>query len=63
MTNEEKIRQLQTENQTLHTENDELKAEVERLQNRVDWFCKQHFGQKSEKTEYLADAAEKDNDA
>ena len=69
MTNEEKIKQLQTENQTLHTENDELKAEVERLQNRVDWFCKQHFGQKSEKTEYLADGqlsmfneAEKEND-
>lgn len=70
MTNEEKIRQLQTENQTLQTENNALKSEVERLQNRVDWFCKQHFGQKSEKTEYLADGqmslfneAEKENDA
>ena len=69
MTNEERIRQLQTENQSLQTENDALKSEVERLQNRVDWLCKQHFGQKSEKTEYLADGqlsmfneAEKEND-
>ncbi|MBQ7541735.1 MAG: IS66 family transposase [Clostridia bacterium] len=62
MTNEERIRQLEAENNA-------LKSEVERLQTRVDWLCKQHFGQKSEKTEYLADGqlslfneAEKEND-
>ena len=62
MTNEERIRRLEAEN-------DALKTEVERLQTRVDWLCKQHFGQKSEKTEYLADGqlsmfneAEKEND-
>ena len=53
-----KIRAVLAQNTALHEENAELKDELAVLKERVAWFEKQFYGQKSEKTEVVLENAE-----
>ena len=53
-----KIRAVFAQNTALHEENAELKDELAVLKERVAWFEKQFYGQKSEKTEVVLENAE-----
>ena len=48
MSNEERIRQLEEENE-------KLRGQIDRLEHQLSVVSKLSFGAKSEKTEYLAD--------
>ena len=53
-----KIRAVFSENTALHEEVSQLKDEVSILKERLAWFEKQVYGQKSEKTEVVLEGAE-----
>ena len=53
-----KVRAVFEQNTALHEENAELKDELAVLRERVAWFEKQFYGQKSEKSEVVLENAE-----
>lgn len=53
-----KVRAVFAENTALHEEVSQLKDELSILKERLAWFEKQVYGQKSEKTEVVLEGAE-----